>query len=132
MGFEAQSIAAILLKTETKGKLKLKNPLIVSHIVGSFLFASAIYWSRRHGVFYPQSRARFSAQGVANAAVKAASVVPAVAIAAPGAGKSEPPELTESKPSFGDKQKPLYHMPLKWRKVIGKPQVRCEARAMSM
>ncbi|CAM9219645.1 unnamed protein product [Ectocarpus fasciculatus] len=60
--------------------------------------------------------------GVASAAVKAASVGPAVAIAAPGAGKSEPPELTESKPSFGDKQKPLYHMPLKWRKVIGKPQ----------
>ncbi|CAB1101565.1 unnamed protein product [Ectocarpus sp. CCAP 1310/34] len=43
-----------------------------------------------------------------------------------GAGtriRNEPPDLTESKPSFGDKQKPLYHMPLKWRKVIGKPQV---------
>ncbi|CAN0238893.1 unnamed protein product, partial [Ectocarpus sp. 12 AP-2014] len=55
--------------------------------------------------------------GVGKAVVRAASP-----IAAPGSGKNERPDLTESKPSFGDKQKPLYHMPLKWRKVIGKPQ----------
>lgn len=61
--------------------------------------------------------------------MRAAPVVPTVPIAATGPGKSETPDLTESKPSFGDKQKPLYHMPLKWRKVIGKPQVRCEAWA---
>ncbi|CAB1105776.1 unnamed protein product [Ectocarpus sp. CCAP 1310/34] len=57
-------------------------------------------------------------RGVGNAIVRAASP-----IAAPGSGKNEPPDLTESKPGFGYKQKPLYHMPLKWRKVIGKPQL---------
>ena len=40
-----------------------------------------------------------------------------------GAGKSEITEFVDSKTSFGDKQKPLYHMPLKWRKLVGKPQV---------
>lgn len=30
------------------------------------------------------------------------------------------------KPSFGDKQKPLYHMPLIWRQHVGKPQYRRE------
>lgn len=51
--------------------------------------------------------------------------VAATAGAAPtaGAGKSEVAEFVDSKTSFGDKQKPLYHMPLKWRKLVGKPQV---------
>lgn len=43
------------------------------------------------------------------------------------AKKSEVPDLADSKPSFGDKQKPLYHTPLKWRKLVGKPQVRRKA-----
>lgn len=38
-------------------------------------------------------------------------------------GKTDVPDLADSKPSFGDKQKPLYHTPLKWRKLVGKPQV---------
>lgn len=30
------------------------------------------------------------------------------------------------KPTFGDKQKPLYHMPLMWRQHVKKPQYREE------
>lgn len=52
--------------------------------------------------------------------------LPAVA----AAKKSEIPDLANSKPSFGDKQKPLYHTPLKWRKLVGKPQVRRRAEAL--
>lgn len=56
------------------------------------------------------------------------SILPAAGIEAipvAGTGKSEVvPEFVDSKTSFGDKQKPLYQMPLKWRKLTGKPQVR--------
>lgn len=50
--------------------------------------------------------------------------MPSGAATAPGTAKVEVHDLVDSKPSFGDKQKPLYHMPLKWRKLVGKPQVR--------
>ena len=52
-----------------------------------------------------------------------AVAVAAGALPTAGAGKSEAAEFVDSKTSFGDKQKPLYHMPLKWRKLVGKPQV---------
>lgn len=42
---------------------------------------------------------------------------------AAGGGTGEVAAIVDSKPNFGDKQKPLYLMPLKWRKLIGKPKV---------
>eukprot|EP00903_Cladosiphon_okamuranus_P017705 g16304.t1 len=59
------------------------------------------------------------AAGVDDQAVMA---TPAGVSPAAGAGKSEVVEFVESKTNFGDKQKPLYHMPLKWRTLVGKPQ----------
>eukprot|EP00752_Nemacystus_decipiens_P004848 g4411.t1 len=53
---------------------------------------------------------------------QAAMAASAGAVATAEAGKSEVAEFVDSKTSFGDKQKPLYHMPLKWRKLVGKPQ----------
>ena len=40
--------------------------------------------------------------------------------------------VVDSKTSFGDKQKPLSHMPLKWRKHVGKPQVSWTSRVPSL
>lgn len=44
-------------------------------------------------------------------------------VASVGSGKSEAAGMADPKPNFGDKQKPLFSVPLKWRKLIGKPQV---------
>lgn len=56
----------------------------------------------------------FDFPGVASAVKAAASV---------GSGKSEAAVMADPKPNFGDKQKPLFSVPLKWRKLVGKPQV---------
>lgn len=57
---------------------------------------------------------RFGLPGTANAVNVVASV---------GSGKSETAVMADPKPNFGDKQKPLFSVPLKWRKLVGKPQV---------
>lgn len=48
----------------------------------------------------------------------------AMEAAAASAAKANVAVIADPKPNFGDKQKPLYLIPLKWRKLTGKPKVR--------